>query len=147
MTETLRDATAADLEALLALQQSCFAEDPWTRGMLEEELRRAGGIFIVLGEPGRPIGFAIGWAVLDDLHVLQVAVRPDLRRQGLGRRLMDALVARAPYAETGWLEVRRDNEAAIGLYEALGFRGVGIRPRYYNDGCDAFLFRKGLRRT
>jgi ribosomal-protein-alanine acetyltransferase len=143
--EPCREATAADLDALLVLEQSCFAEDPWTRGMLSEELSRPGGIFLVLGEPGRPVAFAIGWAVLDDLHVLQVATDPAARRGGLARRLVIAMEARARHAETAWLEVRRDNAAAIALYEALDYRCVGARPRYYTDGCDALLLRKKLR--
>ncbi|MDP2315916.1 MAG: ribosomal protein S18-alanine N-acetyltransferase [Pseudomonadota bacterium] len=141
-----REATAADLDAVVALELVCFAEDPWTWGMLKDELTRPGGVFIVVGEPGRPVAFAIGWAVLDELHVLQVAVDPSARRRGLGRELMDELVARSPAAENAWLEVRRDNVAAIGLYEALDYRAVGCRPRYYTDGCDALLLRRPLTR-
>jgi ribosomal-protein-alanine N-acetyltransferase len=47
-------------------------------------------------------------------------------------------------AETAWLEVRRDNEAAIGLYASMGWGPAGLRPRYYGDGCDALLMRKRL---
>lgn len=143
MTE-LRDATAADVDAILALEASCFAEDPWTRNMLTEELSRAGGIFVCEGPPGRPHAFAIGWNVLGELHVLQVGVDPSLRRAGTGRRLMGELERRAVGAEAAWLEVRVDNVAAIGLYMALDYRAVGRRPRYYNDGCDALLLRKAL---
>ncbi len=139
-----RDATAADLDALVALEHVCFAEDPWSRGMLQDELFRPGGVFLVLGEPGRPIAFAIGWAVLDELHILQIAVSPDARRAGLGGRLLDALEARSPSAENAWLEVRSDNVAAIAMYEARSYRAVGCRPRYYTDGCDAILLRKPL---
>ncbi|MES2642537.1 MAG: ribosomal protein S18-alanine N-acetyltransferase [Myxococcota bacterium] len=142
---TCRDATAADLDALVDLEKICFAEDPWTRNMLSDELSRPGGVFLVIGDAGRPRAFAIGWAVLDDLHILQVAVEPAARRLGLGREVLTALEARAVSAENAWLEVRRDNVAAIGLYEAFDYRAVGCRPKYYTDGCDALLLRKRLR--
>lgn len=143
--EPCREATAADLDALVRLENVCFAEDPWSRNMLQDELSRPGGIFLVIGAPGLPRAFAIGWAVLDELHILQVAVEPAARRLGFGRQVLAALEARAVTAENAWLEVRRDNVAAIGLYEAFDYRAVGCRPRYYTDGCDAILLRKRLR--
>ncbi|MFZ5475366.1 MAG: ribosomal protein S18-alanine N-acetyltransferase [Myxococcota bacterium] len=140
----IRDATAADLDALCELEARCFPGEPWTRGMLAEELGRPGGVVLVL-EDERLLGMAIGWVVLDELHVLHVGVDPARRRGGLGRRLMDALEGAARgRAETGWLEVRRDNEPAIALYAALGWGPAGVRPRYYADGCDALLLRKRL---
>ncbi len=142
--QEVREATAGDVDAILALQPVCFPEDPWTRGMLEEELRRAGGIFIATGAVGDPAAFAIGWNVLGELHVLQVAVCPRLRRAGAGTRLMLELERRAVGAEAAWLEVRSDNDAAIGMYGSIGYRQVGRRPRYYVDGCDALLLRKTL---
>jgi ribosomal-protein-alanine acetyltransferase len=145
LTASPREATAADLDALVALEKVCFAEDPWSRNMLSDELSRPGGVFLVIGDTGQPRAFAIGWAVLDDLHILQVAVDPATRRLGLGREVLAALEARAVSAENAWLEVRRDNVAAIGLYEAFDYRAVGCRPKYYTDGCDALLLRKRLR--
>ena len=139
-----REAEAGDIDTLLGMQQVCFAEDPWTRGMLTEELTRSGGVFLVIGRPVE--AFVIGWAVLDDLHVLQVAVNPARRGTGLARTLVAAMEARARHASTAWLEVRKDNPPAIGLYESLGYACVGARPRYYEDGCDALLFRKRLTR-
>lgn len=138
------DATTADIDTLLQMEAVCFPEDPWTRGMLQEELSRAGGLFFVARERDRIVGFAIGWFILGELHVLQVAVSPDARRRGLGRLLMASLEAGARGGETAWLEVRIDNEAAIGLYEALGYRAIARRPRYYEDGCDAVVMRRSL---
>ena len=169
---TLREATSADLDALCAIEASCFPNDPWSRGMLAEELARPGGIFVVLEDgprvadatcadpggvagggkppaPGTPglIGFAIGWRVLDELHVLQVAVRPEARRGGRGRALVEALHARAPYAELAWLEVRHDNVAALRLYEQLGYAAIARRPRYYADGSDCVVMRADVKRA
>lgn len=142
---SVRDATAADMDALLALEAACFAEDPWSRHMLTEELTRAGGIFRVLEDAGAVVGMAIGWRVLDELHVLHVGVSPRARRRGFGRTLMEDLEAHArPHANVAWLEVRSDNAGAIGLYAGMDYRGVAVRPRYYDDGGDALVLRKRL---
>jgi ribosomal-protein-alanine acetyltransferase len=112
--------------------------------MIEEEVRRPGGIFLAAEEDDQLVGFAIGWNVLAELHVLQVAVRPTARRAGLGRKLMIALHEAARGAEAAWLEVRLDNMAAIHLYEGLSYAAVARRPRYYPDGCDAVVMRRKL---
>lgn len=136
----VRPATAADVERLLALQAECFGSEAWTLGMVEEELRRPGGVFLVAGAPVE--GFACAWAVLDELHLLQIAVIPAARRRGTASRLHAALLAEArPRPRTAWLEVRADNAGAIRFYEHHGWVPVGRRPRYYADGVDALVYR------
>lgn len=88
------------------------------------------------------VGVLVVWLVLDEAHVGTIAVHPDHRREGLGRALM--LTALAEAAKEGavlvYLEVRRSNQAAIRLYQELGFQIVGERKRYYQDnGEDALL--------
>lgn len=138
----VRDATAADLDAVAALQRPSFPEDPWTRAMLAQELERPGGIFLAAAdEEGHLLGFAIGAVAADELSVFQVAVAPRARRVGAGRALMRALHAAARLQAVAWLEVRADNAAALGLYAALGYVAVSLRRRYYPDGCDAVVMR------
>ena len=72
-----------------------------------------------------------------------MAVDPALQGKGYGRKLMEALEAEAPRAETAFLEVRRDNVAGIAMYDRLGYAIIGTRTRYYEDGCDALVLRKG----
>jgi ribosomal-protein-alanine acetyltransferase len=139
----LREATAADLPALVAAQAACFPGDPWSPAQVAEELGRPGGVFLVQPEDDGLAGFVIGWAVLDELHLLQVGVLPAARGRGLGRRLVEGLLA-AVRSEVCWLEVRHDNGAALALYAALGFRPVNVRKRYYPDGADAVILRLGL---
>lgn len=136
----VREVSAADLDRLVVLQGACLGAEAWTRGMVEEEFGRPGGIFLGVGSP--LVGFVCAWAVLDELHLLQIGVEPHARRGGLARALHAALlVAARGRASAGWLEVRADNGAAIAFYERLGWVGVGRRPRYYADGEDALLFR------
>jgi ribosomal protein S18 acetylase RimI-like enzyme len=85
--------------------------------------------------------FVIPAFVLDELHVLRVAVFGAHRGAGIGRALVRALHARATGADAAWLEVRRDNAPAIAMYASLGYAPIAVRPRYYTDGCDALVLR------
>jgi ribosomal-protein-alanine N-acetyltransferase len=93
------------------------------------------------------LGFAIVWLIHDELHVLNVAVAPEARRRGVARALLAEVEARAAAegAARATLEVRRSNAPAIELYRSLGYREVGVRPRYYaEDGEDAILMDRDL---
>jgi len=86
-----------------------------------------------------PQGFILTWLVADELHVLDVATAPELRRCGVGRALMEQAIAfsRAHAAQLILLEVRRGNVPAVRLYRSLGFRITRLRSRYYQDDEDA----------
>jgi ribosomal-protein-alanine N-acetyltransferase len=98
-------------------------------------------------DAGPVLGFAVVWLVHDELHVLNVAVAPEARRRGVARRILDQVEqgARGQGARVSMLEVRRSNQPAIALYLSLGYREVGVRPRYYaEDGEDALVMDKAL---
>jgi ribosomal-protein-alanine N-acetyltransferase len=128
------------LEACLALDQQCLG-GLWTPQQWATEL----------AEPQRPglgswqgdtlVAMACGWLILEELHITLVAVDPQQRRQGLGRRLLEALLSegRRRGAERATLEVARRNTAAIGLYGAAGFQEAGCRRGYYRNGDDALI--------
>lgn len=138
----LREATRADLGFLVDAERACFGEEAWTPGMVAEEFDRPGGVQWIVEAP-EPVGFAFGWLVVGELHVLHIATLPDQRRGGVGRTLLRALTG-TPGADMAWLEVRADNTAAIGLYTAEGFERIAVRKRYYADGSDAVVMRKTL---
>ncbi|MSQ02812.1 MAG: GNAT family N-acetyltransferase [Myxococcales bacterium] len=136
----IREVGPADLARILQLEALCFGAEAWTSSMVAEEFSRLGGIFLGVGEPLD--AYICGWAIIGELHLLQLAVHPDVRRTGLATQLHDALLkAAAPRAECGWLEVKVDNGGAICFYERLGWVPIGRRPRYYADGNDAIVFR------
>jgi len=137
----IRDADARDTDVLERLERACFPDEPWSRRMVEDELVRPGGIVVVADAPDGVVGSAMGWFVLDELHVLRVAVFGAHRGAGIGRALVRALHARATGADAAWLEVRRDNAPAIAMYASLGYAPIAVRPRYYTDGCDALVLR------
>ena len=86
-------------------------------------------------------GVACGWLVVDELHITVLAVDPDERQRGHGRRLLTALLQRARQdgAAYATLEVRCDNIAALSLYHRFGFKTAGRRENYYRDGSDALI--------
>ncbi|MEM6457434.1 MAG: GNAT family N-acetyltransferase, partial [Acidobacteriota bacterium] len=91
-------------------------------------------------------GYALVQQVLDEAELLRIAVDPDARRRGHGRRLLEAV--HAALAADGvvrlHLEVHTDSQAARQLYVRCGHRPVGRRPRYYRDGADAVLYARAL---
>src|SRR5262249_18054892 len=86
-------------------------------------------------EGAPPAGFLVAWHVADEVHVLNVAITPPMRRRGFARALMaEALAyAAAERVRIVLLEVRRSNRAAIKLYRGFGFTALGVRPGYYAD--------------
>ena len=125
-----------DLAAVSALEAASFT-NPWTREMLAKELAppTAARVY-VLRMPGvRVAAFCSCWVFADELHINTIAVRADLRRQGLGRVLMQSVLADVSRdgVTRATLEVRRSNEAALALYRGLGFVVSAVRPRYYTQ--------------
>ncbi len=135
---SLRRMTLDDLADVMAIQTGAFS-NPWTPDMVKKELSQDWSTVLLAERPGegRPkvLGFVVFWLVHDEVHLLNVAVHPDARRQGIGRALMDAVVAhgRRHRCLTVTLEVRRSNAPAQALYDRFGFRRVGLRPAYYGD--------------
>jgi len=133
----------ADLDDVMDIDQQSFPT-PWVRQAFADEIARPWARLEVLRQMpgGRAVGFCNYWLVADELHILNIAVHPTFRKQGhasaLARHILD--VAKASKARVLLLEVRVSNTAARSLYQKLGFRQVGVRPRYYADnGEDAVL--------
>jgi ribosomal-protein-alanine N-acetyltransferase len=142
----IRQMTHEDMPAVTALEKASF-RNPWSPELLRRELDHDWSTILLAEEPQpdggrRLLGLAIFWIVQDEVHVLNVATAPEHRRRGVGRAVMEEVLARgrARRCALATLEVRRSNEAAIGLYKSLGFRPVGVRPNYYVDeGEDAIV--------
>jgi len=127
-----------DLPDVMGLEQECFST-PWSLEAFVDELERGFSHFLVArDDDGTLLGFVCFWALVDEAHILNIAVRADARRRGVGKALaLETL--RAAYrlgARTATLEVRERNEAALGLYGGLGFARVGLRRGYYEKPSD-----------
>jgi ribosomal-protein-alanine N-acetyltransferase len=131
----------ADLDEVDAIERHSF-KTPWPAQVFLDELAREWARVDVAREGTRVVGFCNYWLVKDEVHLLAIATHPDRRRAGIGRTLMDHLLAlaRARASRLVTLEVRRSNRPAIALYEQLGFVGVGVRRAYYaEDSEDALV--------
>jgi ribosomal-protein-alanine N-acetyltransferase len=91
-----------------------------------------------LEDGGPAIGVILAWAVVDELHLINVATHPDFRRRGVAHALLGTTLQRAIHDGTRLvlLEVRRSNRAALGLYRAHGFSAMGVRRAYYSDNSE-----------
>ncbi len=131
-----------DLAAVCALEAVSF-DATWPATAFEHELtQNPAARYVVIDIDGRPVAFGGLWLQFDQAHVVTVAVDPMMRRSGLGRLAVHALVtvADAFGMADATLEVRESNEAARALYRAYGFYEVGRRKRYYADnGEDALI--------
>ncbi len=140
----IRRMTLEDLPKVMAIEQVSFS-NPWSYEMVKKELSHDWSTVLLAEQGGEVLGFAIFWLVVDELHVLNVAVAHAHRRQGIGRAVMEAAleVGLTHRCRIATLEVRRSNQAAIALYNSLGFKPVGMRPAYYSDDReDAVLMVK-----
>jgi ribosomal-protein-alanine N-acetyltransferase len=137
-----------DLPRVMEIERAAFSH-PWSEELVRRELGHEFST-VLLATGGADVGilgFAVVWLVHDELHVLNVAVAPEARRRGLARAILDQVEARGREqgARVSMLEVRRGNAPAIALYRSLGYREVGVRPRYYaEDGEDALVMDKAL---
>ncbi len=134
----IRDAGLMDLKAVFAIEKESFPT-PWSRWTFLAELTQPVSHFLVIGppppSPWQVWGYIIFWIVADEMHLLNLAVHPDQRRQGLGRILLREALSRARSlgAKVSWLEVRPSNLAARTLYASFDYKEVGRRPKYYED--------------
>jgi [ribosomal protein S18]-alanine N-acetyltransferase len=123
-----------ELSAVDEIARACFAENTFS---VREELGRPWARVWAArpAEGAPPASFLVAWHVADELHVLNVATAPPLRRCGLARALMDEALAYAASERVRivLLEVRRSNRAAIKLYRGLAFTALGVRRGYYAD--------------
>lgn len=154
MTWQLRRASVADLHHIMDIERSVFVTDAWSEPTMRAELESENTVYVVataLGAPDVVQGYA-GLTVppgATEADVQTIAVAPDVRRMGLGRVLMHALLkaARSVGVRDVFLEVRADNTGAQALYESLGFVGIGVRPGYYQpDDVDALVMKLELTR-
>ena len=132
----------ADLDDVMEIEHASFSL-PWSRWMFEKELMdRKHSQFFVARSGDEIAGYIGFWLVLEEVHIVTIAVRSDYRRRGIGSILMLEALNEALRlgAERATLEVRVTNLPAQDLYKKLGFITVAIRKRFYSDtGEDAYV--------
>ncbi len=134
-----------DIPEILAIERESFPS-PWSERIFRNELTSSLATVLVIrtgpGEESPVAGYTVYWQVAGEMHLHNIAVRRELRRQGVASRLLDEMIRRAGREKIRWisLEVRQGNLAAQRMYAAFGFSVKGIRPGYYDDtGEDALI--------
>lgn len=132
----------SDLDPIVEIERASF-NTPWTPDMFRWELRNddVSATYVLKTSDGLVAAFCCVWVVLDELHINNVAVRPEFRRRGFAsvllEHVMDEAIGRGVTAAT--LEVRRSNAGALRLYERLGFSLSGVRRNYYTNPVEDAL--------
>lgn len=141
----VRELAASDLGPATRIAERCFESDT-ERPSFSDELGRSVARCWVAEREEHVVGYALAWIVVDRAELMSIAVDPHARGAGVGRALLDHVVARcaAEGATELVLEVRAGNELAIALYEGAGLTCTGRRPRYYRDGEDALVYARAI---
>jgi len=146
---TLRAMLRSDLDGVLAIEQRAFRQ-PWSRSFFDKELAAPQArctVAVRNGDDGFDVvGYTVYWRVLDELHLLNVAVHAEHRGEAIGRGLVEHVLAdgRATGGRVVYLEVRAGNVSARRLYRRLGFHHLGVRRGYYGPGQDAIVMELRL---
>lgn len=126
------------------LESQCFS-DPWSEKSIASELENPLSLWLVAEENGQVCGYVGSQTVLDESDMMNVAVDPGSRRQGIARALIETLIAELSKMGSRCLrlEVRVSNENARALYTRMGFQQLGLRKNYYhNPKEDALILGK-----
>ena len=138
--------TLLDLECISDILQSDF-DDFWNVTTLKSELLNPNSKYIVAKFNNTIVGFAGIWKSVDEVHITNIVVNKNFRKQNIGSLMLSKLIGLAklePNISSITLEVNSNNIAAIKLYEKFGFNVVGLRKNYYNNIDDAIIYTKCL---
>ena len=126
--------TIAHLDAVVEIENAAYPF-PWTRGNFIDSLASGypAQVLSDSDQPGRVIGYFVAMEGVDELHLLNLTVAPEVQRRGHGHHMLDALVELCGQrgALQLWLEVRQSNPRAHALYLRRGFLDIGVRRGYY----------------
>jgi ribosomal-protein-alanine N-acetyltransferase len=139
--------TTADIEKVIAIERASF-QFPWSTRFFLDELQVDCARSILAEMEGRIVGYVLFWFLPEEVDIHNIAVHPDFRRQGIGRLLLEQVVAAARRQDRVrvTLDVRFSNAPAQNLYRGFGFVTRGVRKGYYSDnGEDALVMALELR--
>ena len=132
---TVRIMEIDDLEEVMEIENSVFTTEAWTKEGFFTFLIRKDTMFLVAEEKNEILGYCGAMSVLDEAEVLNVAVKENRRREGIGGFLMKSLLhlEKEQGIRMVHLEVREGNHDARSLYKRLGFSEDGLRKNYYTE--------------
>lgn len=141
----IRPVLRSDLDAVSGLEKLCF-KDPYPSYFISQLAEANPETFLVAIIDDALVGYAVvdRWKGHD--HLISIAVHPDSRKRGIGRRLLAALEERLEKGRLFRLEARKRNLPAIEFYRGQGFKETGVIQGYYSDGEDAVMMERNLKK-
>ncbi len=140
---TFRRATVSDAPLLAELEKENFS-DPWDSTAFENVLANPAVYFIIIENGNDPIAYGGMTVVADECDIINIAVRENMRRRGIGRILVEKMIGicQSLGVRAIFLEHRESNVPAAALYESFGFVPYNIRRRYYTSPVEDAVLRK-----
>jgi [ribosomal protein S18]-alanine N-acetyltransferase len=132
-----------DLKEVLEIEKNSF-KDPWSKFAFELEFVNNDSVFLKAIENNKMIGYIVVRKLIDEFHIMNVAIAPEHRRKGVAQSLIDHVFKNLSSGKLLLLEVRKSNLAAIALYQKNGFTILHTRKAYYKDGEDAIVMTKEI---
>lgn len=132
-----------DIKDVLEIEKNSF-KDPWSRFAFESELTNSDSVFLKAVENNKMVGYIIVRKLIDEFHIMNVAIAPEHRKKGIAQNLIDHVLKNLKSGKLLLLEVRKSNQAAIALYQKNGFTILHTRKGYYSDGEDAIVMIKEM---
>lgn len=111
----------------------CFGDSAWSKESIAAQLDKTDSYCAVAVDESKVVGYIAFENIVDEGSIVELAVDPEYRRQGIGKRLVELMLSSCTGVKTICLEVRVSNEAAISLYEAFDFERITIRRDYYDN--------------
>ena len=136
--------TSDDLNEIMEIERLSFIS-PWEKTLFVQELNNPRTTLRVVRDKARVTGYLALYQVLDEVHLLSIAVHPDFRRKGTASGLLLATLSDCLRrgGKILYLEVRENNHGAIAFYRGLHLVQTGVRPRYYQDTGENALLLQG----
>ena len=133
----------SEVDGVYETEKLCFPEDPWPRSAFSDDADNPLVSYVLAKDGDKVVGYVAIYVIFEAADISNVAVRPEYRRQGIARKLLNVVLSAAK--ERGVmlvsLEVCENNDAAIRLYESLGFKYVATRKKYYQNTYDALIYQ------
>lgn len=140
ITHEISRATPEDLPEIIAIEQLCFS-DPWSSNSLLDEINLPRSCCLVIRENQAMVGYAMLRQILNEGHIMNIAIHPEYQNHGIGTLLMGELLKQADTngIVSIFLEVRISNKPAVQMYQKLGFELISTRKNYYTHPCEDAL--------
>ena len=135
MTDNKGGIYIKEIDFIKEIEDICFREEAWSLEALRSSLQREDIVYgLVHDEAGTPTGYFIAAVSFEEAELYRIAVIPEKRGMGYGKKLMDRFLKSCPQkTERVFLEVRESNVPAVRLYESFGFKVMGRRKKYYGN--------------